>query len=263
LATKQHSTLIGSDLHLTKIDATTGTELTPSSQTTYDGRYVRTIGGTITPAANSTTTLQVTKQDGTTQVFDVDTTNARVGLLTASPGATLDIGTNVTFTTTPRLRVLGTSGDAAAALIEVGDGSGAIWARFMRSSGNQLSLDQANFGSYPFKFNGYYQFGGSVAFPIVNKTAAYTLGNSDMTVTADASGGTFQVTLPDATTVVTLGRYYTIKRTSASNNVTVGTTSSQTVEGATTKTLGSQWSSVTVQSTGSDWIILNQFGTVT
>src|SRR5215213_10193841 len=39
MATKQHSTLTGSDLHPNKVDATTGTELTPASQTIYDARW--------------------------------------------------------------------------------------------------------------------------------------------------------------------------------------------------------------------------------
>ena len=59
MATKQHSTLTGSDLHVNKIDGTTGTELTPASETIYDARWVKTTGGTITPTANSTTTFVV------------------------------------------------------------------------------------------------------------------------------------------------------------------------------------------------------------
>ena len=83
----------GADLHPNAIDGTTGTELTPASQTSYDSRYARTIGATITPTSNSTTTLKVTKADGTTQVFDIDTTNGRIGINTATPGAALDLGT--------------------------------------------------------------------------------------------------------------------------------------------------------------------------
>jgi hypothetical protein len=45
----------------------------------------------------------------------------------------------------------------------------------------------------------------------------------------------------------------TIKRISASNNVTVNTTASQTIDGAASKVLGSQWATITVQSNGSNW----------
>jgi hypothetical protein len=51
--------------------------------------------------------------------------------------------------------------------------------------------------------------------------------------------------------------------TSASNNVTVNTTSSQTIDGALTKVLGSQWATISVQSNGSNYVIVNQLGTVT
>jgi hypothetical protein len=73
LATKQHSTLTGADLHPTKIDAITGTELTLGSQTTYDGRYVKRSGSSITVASGGNTT-------GLT-VYQNDTTNNPSGVL--------------------------------------------------------------------------------------------------------------------------------------------------------------------------------------
>jgi hypothetical protein len=57
MASKQHSTLTGSDLHITKIDATTGTEMTTPSETISGTRWVKTTGGTITPASNGTKRL--------------------------------------------------------------------------------------------------------------------------------------------------------------------------------------------------------------
>jgi hypothetical protein len=68
--------MTGADLHPNAIDGTTGTELTAASQTTYDSRWLRKTGGTLTPATNSTSTFQVTKQDGTTTVLGVDTTKS-------------------------------------------------------------------------------------------------------------------------------------------------------------------------------------------
>lgn len=56
----------------------------------------------LTPTANSTTTLQIFKQDGTTPVLDVDTTNGRVGIGTATPETNLQIsGPSVTITDQP------------------------------------------------------------------------------------------------------------------------------------------------------------------
>lgn len=48
------------------------------------------------PTANSTTTFQVFKQDGTTNVLNVDTTNGRVGIGTVSPSSLLHIATSTT-----------------------------------------------------------------------------------------------------------------------------------------------------------------------
>lgn len=50
------------------------------------------------PAADSTSVFQVFKSGGTTNVFNVDTTNSRIGILTATPSYTLSIGPEATRT---------------------------------------------------------------------------------------------------------------------------------------------------------------------
>lgn len=100
------------------------------------------------------------------------------------------------------------------------------------------------------------QVSGPIATALSNKTAAYAITASDSTITADAWGGTFQVTLSTAASMT--GRQYTIKRTNATNNVTVGCNGAETIDGATTKTLGTQWASITVQSNGTNWVITAQ-----
>ena len=91
LATDLHEQMAGTDPHPDALDPATGTALRPSSQAIYDERYVRTTGSTITPTGNSTTTLTVTQQDGTTNVCNGDTTNGGVGIGTATPVNILDI----------------------------------------------------------------------------------------------------------------------------------------------------------------------------
>jgi hypothetical protein len=105
--------------------------------------------------------------------------------------------------------------------------------------------------------------GGPVQTPFAAKTAAYSVvANTDSILTGDATTATFQFTLPTAASIQ--GRSFTIKRiNSGANNVTIGTTSAQTIDGAATKTLGSQWAFVTVTSDGSNWLITSQGGTVT
>ncbi len=100
--------MTGADLHPNAIDGTTGTELSVASQAVYDSRYARTTGATITPTSNSTTTLKVTEADGVTQVFDIDTTNVRVGIGTATPA----VGLEVVIAATDVARFYGSSGNA-------------------------------------------------------------------------------------------------------------------------------------------------------
>jgi len=215
LATKLHNQMTGADLHPDAIDGTTGTELSVASQGTYDTRYVRTIGGMITPTANGTATLRVTRQDGTTTVLAVDTTGNQVIVGTSSGGGNLQLGDNTI--------------------------SKAVGAFFNLGSGLRVS--------------------GPLQMPASSKTAAYTIGASDSLILADGTSAAFTVTLPNAGSLT--GEVVTIKRTnSVANNITVGTTSSQTIDGATTKTLGAQWSSITVQSSGTSWYITSLVGTV-
>lgn len=87
------------------------------------------------------------------------------------------------------------------------------------------------------------------------KTSAYTATDSDEMIRANASGGAFTVTLPTAASRA--GKRFTIKKTDSSANVvTVGTTSSQTIDGATTYSLATQYKAVTVVSDGSNWNVI-------
>lgn len=96
---------------------------------------------------------------------------------------------------------------------------------------------------------------GSFATNIVIKTGAYTLTATDSTVLCNATTAAFTVTLPTAVGIA--GRRYAIKKTDSSANVvTVGTTSSQTIDGATTKALSTQYASIDIVSDGANWNII-------
>lgn len=89
----------------------------------------------------------------------------------------------------------------------------------------------------------------------VSKSAAYTLTTTDYTVVADATGGAFTITLPTA--VGCTGQVYLIKKTDSSGNaVTVGTTSSQTIDAGSTYSLSAQYKYVSIQSNGANWVII-------
>lgn len=98
-----------------------------------------------------------------------------------------------------------------------------------------------------------------VSTPVVTKTATYSITASDVTVLADATSSGFTLTLPAAGGVA--GRWFIVKKIDGTANiVTIGTTSSQTIEGVTTRQLTAQWSSLMVQSDGTNWITIAKEG---
>jgi hypothetical protein len=83
------------------------------------------------------------------------------------------------------------------------------------------------------------------------KSTSYTATSTDRIIEVTATGQT--ITLPTAVGIT--GRDYTIKLT-ASGSATVATTSSQTIDAATTYSLSAQYKYVTVESNGANWIII-------
>lgn len=96
--------------------------------------------------------------------------------------------------------------------------------------------------------------GGSSAFSWATKTTTYTITTADSGILADATSAGFTVTLP---TAVSATKTYTVKKIdSAAHNVTIATTGGQTIDGASTFVIGTQWQSATVGSNGSNWFIV-------
>lgn len=90
---------------------------------------------------------------------------------------------------------------------------------------------------------------------IDNTDSPYTATATDHTILGDATGGAITVNLPTAVGID--GRTYTIKKVDASGNaVTVDGDGSETIDGAATNALSTQWDSVTVQSDGANWVII-------
>ena len=90
---------------------------------------------------------------------------------------------------------------------------------------------------------------------VATKTANYTALQSDDVIRGDATSGAITITLPTA--VGNTGEVFHIKKIDSSvNAVTIATTSSQTIDGVTTQTLGVQYKNLTVVSNGSGWDIL-------
>lgn len=93
--------------------------------------------------------------------------------------------------------------------------------------------------------------GGSSALSVSSKTSAYTITTADDVILADATSGAFTVALP---TAVGWSKRITIKKVdSSANAVTVGTTSSQTIDGQSTRLLAGQFSTITLVSDNANW----------
>jgi len=89
-------------------------------------------------------------------------------------------------------------------------------------------------------------------------TAAYTVEPFDRVILADATGGAFTVTLPNA-----YGRMgqqpISVKRMNAGGNaVTVGSAGG-TIDGATTASLAAQYATKAFVSDGTNWMIIVSF----
>jgi len=96
----------------------------------------------------------------------------------------------------------------------------------------------------------------SLALPIMSVNYDSYPGGKNGTVLVDASGANRNVYLP-ATSTVTAGTVFVIKKTDNSGNtVTIDTTGGQTIDGAATQTLNTQWQTIRVQSTGSAWVTI-------
>ena len=110
--------------------------------------------------------------------------------------------------------------------------------------------------AYTFLTTGIANLNGGLRMTPAARTGAVTLSSGSVVINlCDATSGAFTVTLPTA--VGNTGQIYTIKRTSsAANNVTVGTTSSQTIDGSTTYVLSAQYKYVSVVSDGANWSII-------
>ena len=98
---------------------------------------------------------------------------------------------------------------------------------------------------------------GSFETAYLTKSADYTLASGDYTVDVDASGGARVITLPSSSTS-NIGRIYVIRKSDSSGNtVTVDGNATETINGATTYVLSTQYKYVMIQATGNGtWIVI-------
>ena len=88
----------------------------------------------------------------------------------------------------------------------------------------------------------------------VHKEENYTASPNDKAIGVGTSAGTYTITLPTASVVK--GRAFIIKDedgNAATNNITVATEGSETIDGAATYVLTSNYESVGLYSYGTNW----------
>ena len=84
-------------------------------------------------------------------------------------------------------------------------------------------------------------------------SGAATLDGTYHTVSADASGGAFTITLPAASGLEGL-EYVIIKADDTANAVTIDADGTETINGALTKALSAQYAKVKIVCDGSGWL---------
>lgn len=99
--------------------------------------------------------------------------------------------------------------------------------------------------------------GGSVSARIATPTSAYSMGNTDFAVLANATSAPFTVTLPAASTAA--GMIVFIKKIDTSTNaVTVAAHGTDKIEGKASESLSKKYESLTLISDGSaNWYVLS------
>ncbi len=94
-----------------------------------------------------------------------------------------------------------------------------------------------------------------VKFGQVTKTGDYTLTADDVTVFADSSGGAITITLPAVSGLA--GTFYHIKKVDTSgNSVTLDANGSETIDKQLTQVITASYTSITVQTDGTEWWII-------
>ena len=100
------------------------------------------------------------------------------------------------------------------------------------------------------------QIAGSLSGKVVTVTTTPYSAGHELTILVDATAGNKTVNLPAGSTA--LHRLYHVKKIdSSSNTVTIDGNASQTIDGALTKVLATQYDSITIQCDGTNWHILN------
>jgi hypothetical protein len=204
-----------------------------------------------TVKVNQTNTTIGNSQFGsksTDTMLVIDVANDRVGVNVAAPLDTSDLAG------VQRVR-------NATAPVDTDADRSQFWSADQNGEAGNAGLHVRSEGGQRYSFGNRAAFGSGIQLPIVTKTTTYTATLQDHTILCDATGGAFSVTLPTAAaaynTAEAAGLIVHVKKIdSSANAVTVDGNGSETIDGATTQVITSQWDSASIQSNGTAWYII-------
>lgn len=91
-------------------------------------------------------------------------------------------------------------------------------------------------------------------FPVVSVNSAYTMSLNDCLILGDATSAGFTITLKPAGECKQ--KLVIIKKTNSANTITIDGDGSETIDGATTQSLTTQYSVLRLMSDGTKWHIV-------
>lgn len=211
-----------------------------------------------TSSAGASGTISLFSGVGATLTGDVligsgtpSATNIDSGSITLSTGETTGTGISGNVTIATGQTVNGNTGNIVLSMTAPGGGGAAGHIQFLDGSEGTTghiwtSIDTSGKGHW-----------ASTIPTLLTKTSNYTITNIDGTIVADSSGGVFNLTLPDPSTVI--GRIYRIidkAGTFNTNNVTLVRFGSEKISGiAASRSLQANWGFYTITSDGTDWYL--------
>lgn len=162
--------------------------------------------------------------------------NSGAGVITVDPDGSATIGGLSTLTLDP---------DESVEIIQDGSGN---W-RIIGISGGSSGSPGTSGTSGTSGGGG----GGNLTVTVLTSNTTLTTSVNQILL-ADTTSGIFTITLPTA--VGNPGLAYTIKKINQGNDLTINTTSSQTIDGSTSIVLKVQYTSLDIISNGTNWFIL-------
>lgn len=267
------SLTVGSTTALASIFSVAGSS--SLSSWTTSGACLRTVAGTYTNTSTATSGTAATAMMHTFGTHTIAATNSGVTVTDAANvyiGDAPTAGTNVTITNAWSLFInAGASYTGGTISIGTKDKSAQL---NVLSTTEQMRLryDTNNYATFTVASTGdltitptttssairQLTISGALALATVSVSATTTADKTHYTIRVDASGANRTINLPAASGAT--GRVYVIKKIdSSANTVTIDGSGSETIDGATTKVLNTQYTGYMIQCNGTNWDIIGAF----